>query len=96
MPNEKYVQFKCELGYIMMVISNGICQYERIYAVLNKNVCHFFGIVTERDFRNIQSTGTYTNDATLLSGFFSETRSVTVPRFGFFFRIHRYVLTVNR
>ena len=31
----------------------------------------------------------YTNDATLRSGFFRETRSVTVPRFGFFFQDSR-------
>ena len=27
----------------MVQISNGICQYERKYAVLNKNICHFLG-----------------------------------------------------
>ena len=48
----------------------------------------FFGTVTEPGFwKKIQSTGTYTNDATLWI-FFRETRSVTVPRFRFFFEIH--------
>ena len=31
-----YVQIECQLGYLMMLISNGICQYEGRYATLNK------------------------------------------------------------
>ena len=54
------------------------CHAEPIYVI--------FGTVTERAFRKkIPSRGTYTNDATLRSGFFfRETRSMTVPRLGFF------------
>ena len=33
----------------MMLISNGICQYERRYAALNKSIC-LFGTITERVF----------------------------------------------
>ena len=36
-----YVLIQCQLGYLMILISNGICQYEGKYAVLNKNICHF-------------------------------------------------------
>ena len=32
---------RVQLGHIMMLISNGICQHKRIYAALNKNICHF-------------------------------------------------------
>ena len=51
----------------------------------------FLGTVTERDCRKrIQSTETSANDASLRSGFFfRKTRSVTVPRFGFFFQDSR-------
>ena len=75
----------------MMLISNGICQFVRIYAVLNKIICHFLGpLPSALSDKKFQSTGTYTNGATLRSGFFfRETRSVTVPRFGFFFQDSR-------
>ena len=53
-----YVQIKCQLGYLMMLISNGICQYEGRYAALNENICHFLGP---------SPSETYTNDATLRS-----------------------------
>ena len=76
---------ECQLGYIMMLISNGICQYERKYATLNKNICHFwdrnracFPEYNSKARKHIQI------DAMLRSGFFSEDTSVTVPRFGFF------------
>ena len=47
-----------------MPICRKICRGEQKYMP-------FFGTVTERDFRKkIQSTETYTNDATLRSGFF--------------------------
>ena len=36
-----YLQIDCQSGYLMMLILNGICQYDRKYAVLNKNICHF-------------------------------------------------------
>ena len=43
------------LGPSLMLISNGICQYERKYSMMNKNICQFLdrdrGSVTERDFR---------------------------------------------
>ena len=29
-----------------------ICHYEGKYATLSKNICQFFGIITERDFWN--------------------------------------------
>ena len=56
-----YVQIECQLGYIMMLISNGICQYERKYAALNENI----SISWERNRacfpEKIQRTETYTN-----------------------------------
>ena len=30
------VQIECQLGYLIMLILNGICQYETKYAVLKK------------------------------------------------------------
>ena len=46
----------------MVQISNGICQYERKYAVLNKNICHFLGPwPSVFSGKKIQSTETYTN-----------------------------------
>ena len=83
-----YVQIDCHLGFLMMPISNDICQYEGKYAVLNKNLCHFF------PKKKIQSTETYTNDTTLRSGFSRKTRSVMVPRFDFFSRIRGEGLTL--
>ena len=41
-----YVQIECQLGYLMMLISNGI--YEGKYAVPNKNICHFLGLSQTR------------------------------------------------
>ena len=80
-----YVRIECQLGYIMMLISNGIWQYVWKYAVLNKNICHFWDHHRPSFPENIQRTETYTNDATLRSGFFCrKTRSMMVPRFGFF------------
>ena len=38
-----YVQIQCQLGVLMMLIRNSICQYVRKNAVLNKNICHFLG-----------------------------------------------------
>ena len=34
---------ECQLSYTMVQISNGICQFVRTFAVLNKNICHFLG-----------------------------------------------------
>ena len=45
----------------------------------------FFGTVTERDFRKNQSTETYTNDATLHSGFFPPNALGDGPAFWIFF-----------
>ena len=67
-----YVQIECQLGYTMVQISNGICgiimichmicQYERKYAMLNKNICHFSGPwPSVFPGKKIQSTETYTN-----------------------------------
>ena len=56
----------------------------------------FFGTITERVFRKkIQSTETYTKlfNAALWI-FFRKTRSVMVPRFGFFFQDSR--IRVNK
>ena len=66
-----------------MPIWGEICRAEEKYMP-------FFGTITERDFRKkIHSTETYTNwfNAALWI-FFRKTRSVMVPRFGFFSRIH--------
>ena len=66
-----YVQKECELGYLMMPIPNGICQYVRKYAALNKNICHFLGqSPSALSRKKFQSIGTQTNDAMLCSGFF--------------------------
>ena len=36
-------QIECQLGFVMVLISNGICQYEGKYATMNKNLCQFLG-----------------------------------------------------
>ena len=70
----------------MMSISNDICQYVWKDAVLNKR----YAILWDRHRARFPKKKSKTwehiqNEATLRSGFFSrETRSVTVPRFGFF------------
>ena len=57
------------LRYLMMLISNGICQHERKYAVLNKNICHFLG---QRDLRKKSKARKHIQiDPMLRSGFFS-------------------------
>ena len=77
---------RVSVGHLTMPISNGICQYVWKDTVLNKNICHFLGpSPSALSGKKFESTGTYKNDATLRSRFFSrETRSVTVPRFGFY------------
>ena len=84
------MQKERQLGYIMMLISNGICQYERKYAVLNKNICHSLGpSLSALSGKKFQSTGTYTNDATLHSGFFPRNALGDGPAFRILFsRIH--------
>ena len=57
-----YVQIQCQLGYLMILISNGICQYEGKYAALKKNICHFLGpSPSVISGKKIHSTETYTN-----------------------------------
>ena len=57
-----YVQIQCQLGYLMILISNGICQYEEKYAALKKNICHFLGpSPSVISGKKIHSTETYTN-----------------------------------
>ena len=55
-----YVQIQCQLGFLMILIWNGICQYVQKYAVLNKNICHFLGpspsALSGKKFHNM---GTY-------------------------------------
>ena len=79
------------------VPKNGICQYVRKYAVLNKNICHFFGTVTERDFRKKSKAQKHIQIGSMLrSGFFfRKTRSVMVLRFGFFFQDSRIRVNVS-
>ena len=78
-----YVLIECQLGYPMILISNGICQNEGKYAALNKNICHFLGpSPTALSRKNSKAQEHIQIDAMLRSGFFRNTRSV--PRFGFF------------
>ena len=52
-------------------ISNGICQYERKYAVLNKNLCHFLGPWPSMiSGKKSKAQKRIQNDATLRYGFF--------------------------
>ena len=57
----------------MMLISNGICQYEGRYAALNKNICHFLGlspsVFSEKNPKH-GNIPIIQYDATLRSGFF--------------------------
>ena len=79
------LQIRCQLVYLMVLISNGICQYEGRYAALSKNICHFLGPSPSAiSGKNPKHRNIY-NGVTLRSGFFfRKTRSVTIPRFGFF------------
>ena len=70
-----YVQIECQLGYLMMLIFNGICQYSRKYAVLSKKYA-IFRTVTERVFRVC--------DATLRPGFLPENTLGDGPAFWIF------------
>ena len=73
-----YVQIECQLGYIMMLISNGISY--AAYANMRGNMpCWtkiymlFFGTVTERGFREkIQSAALHHLCMFLCFGFFPE------------------------
>ena len=81
-----YVQVECQLCYFMKPILNGICEYEKKYAILNKNICHFLGPSPSAFWeKNPKHWIIYNwcNDALWI--FSQKTRSVTVPRFGFFF-----------
>ena len=55
-----------------MLISNDICQYERKYAVLNKNICHFLRPWPSVFSEKTQSTETYTNLLNAALWIFSE------------------------
>ena len=66
--------------------ANFKCQYVWKDAVLNKNICHFWDRHRARFPEKNSKTWEYIQiDAILRSGFFfRKTRSVMVPRFGFF------------
>ena len=84
------MQIECQLGFIMMLISNGICQYEGRNAAAEQKYMPFFGTVTERDFRKkIQSTETYTNGTTLRFGFFPQNALGDGPAFWIFIQDSR-------
>ena len=69
----------------MILLLNDICQYEGKYAVLNKIYANFWDhSPSALSGKNSYAAGHIQNDATLRSGFFRKTRSVTVQRFGFF------------
>ena len=56
------MQIECQSGYLMMPISNGICQICRA----EQKDMPFFGTVTKRDFRGKSKSQKHiTNDATL-------------------------------
>ena len=81
-----YVHVKCRLGYVMMLILNGICQIEGKYADMNKNICHFRepSVTVHHRARFPEKNPKLTNiqiDAMLRSGFSRKTRSVKVPHF---------------
>ena len=79
----------------MILISNGICQYERKYAVLNKKYMPFFGIITERHFwEKIKSTETYTKLFNAALWIFSQNTLGDGPAFWIFFKIYGYGLRV--
>ena len=85
-----------------MPISNGICQYVWKDAVLNKNICHFWDRHRARFTRkNPKHRNIYKWCNAALWIFFRETRSVTVPRFGFFFqnsriRVKTFIFSLTR
>ena len=68
-----------------MAYANIICQYERKYAMLNKNICHFLNRNRACFPKKSKARKHVQIDAMLSSGFLiQKTRSVMVPRFGFF------------
>ena len=72
----------------MMLIRNGICEYVRKYAVLNKNICHFLGpSPSVLSVKNLKHGNVYKLMQCCALDFFPKTRSLTGPCFGFF-RIH--------
>ena len=78
------MQIECQLSYLLMLISNGICQYAGRYAVLNKKICHFWDRNRASFPEKIQSTGTYQNDATRHCIFFPENTLGYGPAFWIF------------
>ena len=81
-----YMQIECQLDFLRMLISNGICQYERKYATLITNICHFLGLSPSAFSGKSKAQKHMQINLMLRSGFFRKTRSVTVPRYGFFSR----------
>ena len=70
------MQIGCRLGYLIVLISNGICQYERRYTVLNKNICHFLGPSPSAiSGKKIQIMGTYTKWCNAVLWIFSAKRA---------------------
>ena len=80
-----YVQIECKLSYQMMLLLNGICQYDGKYVTLNK-IYAIFGTVTERfPTKNTNQRKTFKlMQCCALHYFFRKTRSVTVTRFDLF------------
>ena len=80
-----YVHKGCRSSNLMALIPNSIRPYEGNFVVLNKNKCHLRNQDRARFSRkNLKHRSILKkyNDAHLI--FFRKTRSVTVPRFGFF------------
>ena len=89
------MQIECQLGYLVMLISDGICHYDGKSANLNKNILYIIytnfwdrdrARFPEKNYKaqeHIQMIQCYALH------FFRETRSVTVPRFEFFFQDSR-------
>ena len=71
---------ECQLGFIVTLILKEIFQYVRKYAVLNKNICHFWdhhGALFPKKFKAQKHVCCGID-------FFRKTRLVTALRFGFF------------
>ena len=77
-----YVRIDSQLGYLLILISNGLCQYEGKYAALNKKICHFSGLACFAGKK--PKAQKHTNHATLRSEIFHKRRSVMVPRLDYF------------
>ena len=86
------MQIECQLGFIMVQIKNGICQYEGSYATLNKIICHFLGpspsVISGKKStaqKHIQI------DAMLRSGFFLESTLGYAPKNCIYFCSARHI-----